>query len=406
MNVRRLLCVLAVVALVAAGCGDDDDDTAADTTDTSAQEDGGTVTVNVDADVDDPQSFYLGYFPGTVKVHAGDTVTYKSNFTGEPHTITFGTLITPAIKAVENATPEQLESEEPPPEFEPLLKYAMLPEGPGDANQVSANPCFVATGALPDDTTQPCPSQEPAPFTGKEVFYNSGFLPDQEEFQLTLADDIAPGTYQGFCMLHFTEMISTIEVVAEGEEATTASEAEAQADKELEPLVAKVKEAQEKAGTSAAAGTVVAGDPQEEEGEEEAPAPPKPNTATGLGEFTPKETSVASGGSVTWNINGPHSVTFNAPEDARVIIAKGPDGRTHLVEKAASPALFKVPPPPEGPPPEGPPPTVDLGSFDGSGFANTGIQFGGGFKVTFTKAGTYRYICVVHPDMEGTVTVT
>lgn len=404
MHVRRLLCVLAVVALVAAGCGDDDDDTAGGTTDTSAQEDGGTVTVNVDADVDDPQSFYLGYFPGTVKVNPGDTVVYKSNFTGEPHTITFGSFINPAIQAFENATPEQLAADEPPPEFEPLFKYAMLPEGPGDANQVSANPCFVTTGALPEDTTQPCTDKEPSPFTGKEVFYNSGFLPDQEEFELTLADDIAPGVYKGFCMLHFTEMISTIEVVAEGEEATTAAEAEAQADRELEPLVAKVKEAHEKAERAADAGTVVAGDPPGEE-EPEPSGPPKPNTSAGLAEFTPKEISVASGGSVTWNVNGPHTITFNAPEDARVIIGKGPDGNTHLVEKAASPALFNVPPPPEGEP-EGPPPTADLGSFDGSGFANTGIQFGGGFKVTFTKAGTYRYICTVHPDMEGTVTVT
>jgi plastocyanin len=404
MHVRRLLSVLAVVALVAAGCGDDDDDTAGGTTDTSAQ-DAGTVTVNVDADVDDPQSFYLGYFPGTVKVNPGDTVVYKSNFTGEPHTITFGSFINPAIQAFENATPEQLAADEPPPEFEPLFKYAMLPEGPGDANQVSANPCFVTTGALPEDTTQPCTNREPAPFTGKEVFYNSGFLGDQEEFELTLADDIAPGVYKGFCMLHFTEMISTIEVVAEGEEATTAAEAEAQADRELEPLVAKVKEAHEKAAGAADAGTVVAGDPPGEE-EPESSGPPKPNTSAGLAEFTPKEISVASGGSVTWNVNGPHTITFNAPEDARVIIGKGPDGNTHLVEKAASPALFNVPPPPEGPPPEGPPPTADLGSFDGSGFANTGIQFGGGFKVTFTKAGTYRYICTVHPDMEGTVTVT
>ena len=404
MHLRRLLCVLAAVALVAAGCGDDDD-TAGGTTQTSAQEDGGTVTVNVDGAVDDPQSFYLGYFPGTVKVSPGDTVVYKANFTGEPHTITFGTFINPALEAFENATPEQLAADEPPPAFEPLFKYAMLPEGPGDANQVSANPCFVTTGALPDDTTQPCADQEAAPFTGKEVFYNSGFLADEDEFELKLASDIAPGVYKGFCMLHFTEMISTIEVVAEGEETTTASDAEAQADEELEPLVAKMKEAQEKAEGSAAAGTVVAGDPPSEEGEEEAPEAPKANTSAGLAEFSPKEISVASGGSVTWNINGPHSVTFNAPEDARVIIAKGPDGRTHLVEKAATPALFNVPPPPEGEP-EGPPPTADLGSFDGAGFANTGIQFGGGFKVTFTKPGTYRYICVVHPDMEGTVTVT
>ena len=403
MRLRRLFSTLAVIALVAAGCGDDDDDTGA--TDTTAGETGGTgeVTVNVDGDVDDPEAFFLGYFPGAVKVHAGDTVVYKSNFTGEPHTITFGSFINPAITVFENATPEQLASDEPPPEFLPLFKYAMLPEGPGDANQVSANPCFVTTGALPEDTTQPCAEQEAAPFTGKEVFYNSGFLADEDEFELKLADDIAPGIYKGFCMLHFTEMISTIEVVADSEAVTTADQAEEQADKEMEPLVAKMKEAHEKAEAGAAKGTVLAGDPVGEE--EEPEGPPETNTSAGLAEFTPREISVASGEAVTWTVNGPHSITFNAPEDARVIIGKGPDGRTHLVEKAAVPALFNVPPPPEGEP-EGPPPLADLGSFDGTGFANTGLQFGGSFKVTFTKPGTYEYICVVHPDMVGTVTVT
>ena len=35
----------------------------------------------------------------------------------------------------------------------------------------------------------------------------------RQSVELKLADDLAPGTYTGFCMLHFTEMVSTIEVV-------------------------------------------------------------------------------------------------------------------------------------------------------------------------------------------------
>ena len=401
---KRMLAMLAVVVLVAAGCGDDDEDTAATATG-GAGEGPVSLTVNVDADTDDPKAFHLGYFPGTVKARPGDTVVYKSNFTGEPHSITFGSFVTPAIDVFLNATPEQLAADEPPPEFEPLFKYSMLPEGPGDANQVSANPCFVAAGALPEDTTKPCAEREAAPFTGKEVFYNSGFLPDGEEFELELADDIAPGTYRGFCMLHLTEMISTIEVVAEGSEVPSADEVAEQADKELAAVTADAEEHKEKAEAATTdPATVLAGDAPE--GEEEGPdGPPKPNTSVGLAEFTPEEVSVKSGSAVTFNINGPHSVTFNAPEDARTIIGKGPDGFVHLNEKAASPAKFNVPPPPEGEP-EGPPPTVDLGSYDGTGFANTGIQFGGSFKVTFTKAGSYTFICVVHPEMEGVVKVT
>ncbi len=91
----------------------------------------------------------------------------------------------------------------------------MLPEGPGDANQAAVNPCFVTGGELPTDPTQQCEVTQPPPFTGTELFYNSGFLPDGEMFELRLADDIAPGTYVGFCTLHFTEMISEVTVVPE-----------------------------------------------------------------------------------------------------------------------------------------------------------------------------------------------
>lgn len=402
MRVRRFMAVIAVLALVAAGCGDDDDGGDATGTTTPTEEGTGEVTVQVDAKTDDPVGFYLGYFPGEVTVHPGDTVVYKSNFTGEPHSITFGTFVAPAIEAFENATPEQLASDEPPPAFEPLFPYSMLPEGPGDANQVSANPCFITTGELPTDTTQPCEDREAGPFTGTEVFYNSGFLPDGEEFEVTLADDIAPGTYSGFCMLHFTEMISKITVVAEDQEIPSADEVEAEGNDQIEALTAEAKELKELAESSTAEGTVLAGDPL---GGEEEDGPPLPNTAVGLAEYTPEEVSVASGGSVVFNVSGPHSVTFNAPEDARVIIDKGPDGLTHLNEKAATPAVFEVPPPPEEEP-EGPPPTVDIGTFDGEGFANTGLVFGGSFRINFSEPGTYEYICVVHPDMKGTVTVT
>lgn len=47
-------------------------------------------------------------------------------------------------------------------------------------------------------------------------------------------------------------------------------------------------------------------------------------------------------------------------------------------------------------------------AYDGSTFANSGV-FGTGvpnsFRLTFTKAGTYGYVCLVHAGMEGTVTV-
>jgi plastocyanin len=64
---------------------------------------------------------------------------------------------------------------------------------------------------------------------------------------------------------------------------------------------------------------------------------------------------------------------------------------------------------PSDPPPSLPP--YD-GTTHGNGFFNTGILDGdpkspqpSSAKVTFSKAGTYSFICLIHPFMHGTVVV-
>jgi hypothetical protein len=60
---------------------------------------------------------------------------------------------------------------------------------------------------------------------------------------------------------------------------------------------------------------------------------------------------------------------------------------------------------------EGPPPlpvSVDAGNFDGAGglkSSGTGWNNGDKYRVTFTKAGTYPYACLIHPGMIGKVVV-
>ena len=51
-------------------------------------------------------------------------------------------------------------------------------------------------------------------------------------------------------------------------------------------------------------------------------------------------------------------------------------------------------------------------TWDGKGFHNSGVftnSFGPpvieGYKLKFTRAGTYKYICTVHDNMKGTVIV-
>jgi LPXTG-motif cell wall-anchored protein len=95
--------------------------------------------------------------------------------------------------------------------------------------------------------------------------------------------------------------------------------------------------------------------------------------------YLPGSITVNVGDTVTWSLGGlePHTVTF-------------------------------------GPPPF--PPGSDLAnapaggsSFDGTGFATSGILLpvpgAKGFALTFTKAGTFNYQCLLHPSMRGTVIV-
>jgi hypothetical protein len=59
----------------------------------------------------------------------------------------------------------------------------------------------------------------------------------------------------------------------------------------------------------------------------------------------------------------------------------------------------------------GPPPEVmkiDGGTFDGKGFYSSGSLIAGKFveyTMRFSRAGTYRFACLIHPPMVGTLTV-
>jgi plastocyanin len=101
--------------------------------------------------------------------------------------------------------------------------------------------------------------------------------------------------------------------------------------------------------------------------------------------YLPASVTVKEGASVHWQWTGtiePHSVTFTEP--GRTLPAPGSDR-----------SLF-APTPPRGP-------------YDGRTFVNSGLQPTGRAVVpmdlTFAKAGTYTYHCVIHPTMSGTVKV-
>ncbi len=102
--------------------------------------------------------------------------------------------------------------------------------------------------------------------------------------------------------------------------------------------------------------------------------------------FLPAAITVNTGDTVHWDFPWfePHTVTFGAPQG-------DPTQATPNVTNASA-------------------------TYDGTGFLSSGLQGpeyppGGPqspttFDIKFTKAGTYDYYCVIHPNMKATVTVT
>lgn len=421
---RRLAAMVAVVALFGAACGKDKTTSTATTTTTAAAATSGAVTVQVDGKPADLSMSALAYFPQAVTVHAGDKVTFHSNDTGEPHTVTLGTIIDTSLKAF-NALPDAIKNADAPPDAAAIAKLpadqqqavkdamsvddklpALLPDGPGDANQIAANPCFLATGDPVKDTA--CAKVAPQPaFDGKQSVYSSGYLSADATFDVTLASDIAPGTYNYMCLLHRQGMTGTITVVAKDQTVPTADEVQKAGAKELEDKFASKLRAQATQLATAPADKAVAGAP---------PLPGQEQLEASLNVFGPTELAAKVGTPVVWTVAGPHTISINAPEDTKGVMTKAPDGSWHANAKTFAPAGGAgAPPPPSGPPaapdPNAKPVVVDGGTFDGTSFHSSGalLSFGSPtyqYKLTFAKAGSYTVQCQIHPDMKGTVKVS
>jgi plastocyanin len=118
--------------------------------------------------------------------------------------------------------------------------------------------------------------------------------------------------------------------------------------------------------------------------------------------FTPKPLSIKRGTTVTWKNQDPfeiHTVTFlsggKLPEFIMVQPQKQGPPKFLINPKVAAPTPQK--------------------SYAGMGYVNSGIIFSPGtpgnpptsYSLTFTKAGTYQYTCIVHDalGMRGTIVV-
>lgn len=122
--------------------------------------------------------------------------------------------------------------------------------------------------------------------------------------------------------------------------------------------------------------------------------------------FFPAKKSVAVGSTVTFTMSGRnevHTVTFGPDAFVGPLAKTTYQGTSPLL---ASEGFYASDPPAAGPP-------AVTATSHGNGFVSsgamsdpgTGIPLAHSFTVTFPAAGTFGYICMVHPEMKGTITV-
>lgn len=369
-----------------------------------------TFTVNVDGHNPKANEAFIAYYPSTVRVHPGDTVVFHEVGNGEPHTVTLGTITDKIVAAFDKLTPKQQQGT-PPKSFIRLdaTDPQLLPQGPGDAIQSASNPCYLNSGAPPKKGA--CAKAAEPDFTGKESFYNSGWLDSKAKFTIHLSSSIAPGTYRFMCLLHREGMTGKVVVVPSSTSVPNPSAQYEAGQKILQATEAKLQ---------STATALRQGKP---------PIPvklPGANPAlAGSGsqavneaavtEFGPSKIHVPVGGSVTWYFIGVHTITFNSNKTDDDIRTVAPDGTVHLNPKALAPANSPGEPAPKGGGGSGNAvhfKVVASTKWNGAGFLNSGIFANSnppsnieGYKITFTKAGKYKYICTVHDNMKGEVDV-
>lgn len=371
-----------------------------------------TFTVNVDQKPAKANESFLAFFPRAVTVHPGDSVKFHWAGNGEPHTVTLGTLADNAVKTFNRLTPAQKHSNGPPPPAMVAADAAvpsLFPQGPGDATQSVANPCYQQSGSV---GTAICPnSQHEQPdFNGSQVYYNSGWLDSGQSWTMRVSSSTAPGIYRFMCALHREDMQGKITVasasktiMSPAEQYTLGQKQFAAAVKPLDPALTALRLGKPPVPgvTLPGANPVLAGSGA-------------PNSSGGIDEFGLRRVKIPVGGSVTWWLLGDHSITFNSDKTNDDVRAEAPDGTVHANPAALGPSGGPgEPPPSNGGPSKGIHfKVVASQRWNGQGFHNSGVfisSFGPpvieGYKLTFTRAGTYHYICTVHDHMKGTVVV-
>jgi plastocyanin len=244
------------------------------------------------------------YTPNTLRIYAGDSVTWRMGGLLEPHTISFGPLS--LLRNLARNSVQVVPQKAGPPQF-----------------------VLNSQGAFPT------PSHT---YTGTG-FVNSGILASGQSWTATFPK---AGTYHYYCLLHFPGMSGTVQVLPRP------------------------------AGT-----TVMSG---------------YGSDRSAVDAYFPENLTIRAGTTVSWSA-GFHTVTFAPLSMAQnlrrhmIVPVKGSNGRALLELNAQIVTPSRT--------------TTYAG-----GYWNSGLLVQGPTHLTFTKPGVYQYHCLIHPGMDGTITVT
>ncbi len=270
--------------------------------------------------------------------------------------------------------------------------------------QNAGQPCYLTKGVPPKDAGKPCADarQEQPAFDGTANYYNSGIIPYEgpqgNTFRVPIAADTKPGSYFFYCAVHGPSQYTEVKVRPEGSEVPAQEEVSRKARKEIAdfaaPMLRSYRDARD--GRMEAFGEEIT-----------APFGGVATEAHGsINVYLPGTIRTRVGERVTWKMMGAdHTVTFGVPEYFPIIQFRE-NGNVRLNPRMVRPAGGH----PEIPEQEGEGVfRVDGGTYDGTGFYSSGLFAAepyAEYSLRFSKPGTYKYACLLHPPMVGTVVVS
>jgi plastocyanin len=305
-----------------------------------------------------------GFFPSVTRIHLGDKVSFSINGF---HTVSFlakGQAPPPLIIPSSIPISGNLDAAGAPFWFNGQPRQMINPA----IAAPSGSRTYKGSGYL--NSGLPAPSGPPAPFVVKFT---------------------KRGTFTFNCLVHHG-MKGVIQVVGKSRTVPAAAQDRTKA---AEDAAAAVVQARELAKVKPPAATVLAGN---DDG----------GPVTWL-RFFPAHLTVKAGTAVNFESASPrqaHTITFGPAPYTKAI----ENTFTTPLNNAAGPPTLLVNP--QGGYPSDPPPLPPYtGKNHGNGYEGSGLLALGGplpssVKITFSTPGVYSFECVLHPGMDGKITVT